>query len=310
MKFCETGSIAWYLQYFGLPLSLGMILYKLSNKVRFHKRKEALQGKVVVITGASSGIGEALAHVFFKYGCKLVLASRRISELERVKEDLMSKKVTLSIEPIVLELDLGNLDQLEVFTGKVHEMCGHVDILINNGGISHRGSILHTKFEVYKQIMNVNYLGSVGLTLATLPKMVERKSGHIVFISSVQGLISLPERSSYGASKHAVQAFGDSLRAEMKQHNIKVSMISPGYVKTSISINALTGTGKPHGVMDVSTAAGFSAEYVAMKILETVVNEENELIICQFVAHFAIFVRRMFPSLYYYIVARRAAKTT
>ncbi|XP_068629511.1 dehydrogenase/reductase SDR family protein 7-like isoform X3 [Battus philenor] len=288
MKFCETGSIAWYLQYFGLPLSLGMILYKLSNKVRFHKRKEALQGKVVVITGASSGIGEALAHVFFKYGCKLVLASRRISELERVKEDLMSKKVA----------------------SKVHEMCGHVDILINNGGISHRGSILHTKFEVYKQIMNVNYLGSVGLTLATLPKMVERKSGHIVFISSVQGLISLPERSSYGASKHAVQAFGDSLRAEMKQHNIKVSMISPGYVKTSISINALTGTGKPHGVMDVSTAAGFSAEYVAMKILETVVNEENELIICQFVAHFAIFVRRMFPSLYYYIVARRAAKTT
>lgn len=82
--------------------------------------------------------------------------------------------------------------------------------------------------------------------LAALPKMVERKSGHIIFISSVQGLIAIPDRSAYAASKHAMQAFGDSLRAEMHQHNIKVSVVSPGYVKTAVSINALTGSGEKH----------------------------------------------------------------
>ncbi|KPI91480.1 Dehydrogenase/reductase SDR family protein 7-like [Papilio xuthus] len=258
------------------------------------------QWKVVVITGASSGIGEALSHVFYQQGCKVVMASRRKSELERQG---------ISIEPIVIELDLGELDQLEGFVDKVHSLCGHIDILVNNGGISHRGSILHTKLDVYKKIMNVNYLGSVGLTAAALPKMVERKSGHIVFISSVQGLIGLPERSAYAGSKHAMQAYADSLRAEMKQHNINVSVISPGYVKTAVSINALTGSGEPHGVMDSSTAAGFSADYVAERIVDTIVNKENELIISQFMGHYAILVRRTIPSLYFYFVARRAAKT-
>lgn len=88
---------------------------------------------------------------------------------------------------------------------------------------------------------------SVLFILAALPKMVERKSGHIIFISSVQGLIGLPERSAYAGSKHAMQAYADSLRAEMKQHNINVCVVSPGYVKTAVSINALTGSGQPHG---------------------------------------------------------------
>ncbi|XP_013182417.1 PREDICTED: dehydrogenase/reductase SDR family protein 7-like isoform X2 [Papilio xuthus] len=309
MKVIGKESALWYLQYFGIPLSLGIVLYKIINNFSLRKRRATLQGKVVVITGASSGIGEALSHVFYQQGCKVVMASRRKSELERVKQDLISKKMGISIEPIVIELDLGELDQLESFVDKVHSLCGHIDILVNNGGISHRGSILHTKLDVYKKIMNVNYLGSVGLTAAALPKMVERKSGHIVFISSVQGLIGLPERSAYAGSKHAMQAYADSLRAEMKQHNINVSVISPGYVKTAVSINALTGSGEPHGVMDSSTAAGFSADYVAERIVDTIVNKEKELIISQFMGHYAILVRRTIPSLYFYFVARRAAKT-
>ncbi|CAK1581912.1 unnamed protein product [Parnassius mnemosyne] len=309
MTFSES-SVIWYLRYFGLPLSLGMVIYKLLNKSSLWNRKVTLQGKVVVITGASSGIGEALAHVFYDQGCRVVLASRRKSELERVKQDLMSKKIASSIEPIVLELDLADLDNLETFINKVYDTVSHIDILINNGGVSHRGSILHTKLEVFKQIMYINYFGSVALTKAALPKMVERKCGHIVFVSSVQGLIGLPDRSAYAASKHAMQAFADSLRAEMKQHNIDVSVISPGYVKTSVSLNALTGTGERHGVMDKSTAAGFTPEYVASKILDTVVNKDNELIISQFIGHFAIFVRRTLPSLYFYLTAKRATKTS
>ncbi|XP_045445936.1 dehydrogenase/reductase SDR family protein 7-like [Melitaea cinxia] len=306
-----AGSLNWYLKYFGLPLSIIFTMFRLCTINRNDKRRNALQGKVVVVTGASSGIGEALAHILYENGCKVILASRRIDELNRVKEELLSKKITLPTEePIAIELDLSNLDQLEPFIGKIYETCGKIDILINNGGVSHRGSILHTKLDVDKKIMLTNYLGSVGLTKAVLPKMVERKSGHIVFISSVQGLIAIPDRSAYAASKHALQAFGDSLRAEMNQHNINVSVVSPGYVKTAVSLNALTGSGEAHAVMDKSTAAGFSAEYVALQIANMLVNKDKELIISQFIPRLAITIRHTIPCLYFWLMARRAIKTT
>uniref|UniRef100_S4P9S5 Dehydrogenase/reductase SDR family protein 7-like protein n=1 Tax=Pararge aegeria TaxID=116150 RepID=S4P9S5_9NEOP len=310
IKIINANSLNWYLKYFGLPLAIGVTMFRLCLQKTNRKRRDALQGKIVVITGASSGIGEALAHVFYEYGCKVVLASRRRTELERVKEELLSKKqLSPTEEPVVCELDLSNLGQLESFVQKIYDTCGKIDILINNGGVSHRGSILHTTMEVDTKIMNTNYFGSVGLTKAVLPRMVEKKSGHVVFISSVQGLIALPDRSAYAASKHAMQAFADSLRSEMFQHNINVSVVSPGYVKTAVSLNALTGSGDSHGVMDKNTAAGFTPEYVAMKILDMVVNKNNELVISQFLPNLAIFLRHSMPSLYFWIMARRANKT-
>ncbi|CAK1552045.1 unnamed protein product [Leptosia nina] len=285
-------------------------MFRLYRKYIERKRRNALEGKVVIITGASSGIGEALSHVFYEYGCKVILASRRKSELERVKHDLMCKKVEYPVpEPLVIELDLSDTHQFELFIQKVLDSCEKIDILINNGGVSHRGSIIHTKMDVYEKIMNINYFGSVALTKAVLPHMIARKTGHIVFVSSVQGLIAIPDRSAYAAAKHALQAFGDCLRAEMNQYNIDVSVVSPGYVKTAVSINALTSSGNNHGVMDKSTAQGFSAEYCATKILDMVVNKNNEAIVSQAVPRLAVYLRQAFPSLYFYIMARRAIKT-
>ncbi|XP_072943984.1 dehydrogenase/reductase SDR family protein 7-like [Epargyreus clarus] len=310
-SYVSFDTLAWYSKYLGLPLSIiGLAMVKIFDCLGSNKRRSALQGKIVVITGASSGIGEALAHVFHEYGSKVVLASRRKSELDRVKDDLMSKKLpTPTEEPVVIELDLADLDHLDAFIQKVYNICGHIDILINNGGVSHRGAILHTKMDVFKQIMCINYFGAVGLTTAVLPKMVERKSGHIVFISSVQGLIAIPDRAAYAASKHAMQAFGDSLYSEMHQHNVSVTVVSPGFVKTAVSLNALTGSGDAHGVMDKNTAAGFSSEYVAMKILDGVVKKEKDIIISQFLPNLAIFFRHFSPSLYFWFMARRATKT-
>lgn len=306
----NLSSVLWYLKYFALPLSLGVTMFGLCSKSRNRKRRAALEGKVVVITGASSGIGEALAHAFYDQGSKVVLAARRESELNRVKQDLVSKKsVILPQEPVVLRLDLADLDSLESFVQQVYDACGHIDILINNGGVSHRGSILHTKYEVDKQIMYINYFGPVVLTKAVLPKMVEKKGGYIVFISSVQGRIAIPDRSAYAASKHALQAFGDSLRAEMHQHNVDVSVVSPGYIKTAISLNAFTGSGTAHGVMDASTAAGFTPEYTADKILDMVVNKDKELVLSQFAPKFGMFLRYFLPSLYFRVMAKRANKT-
>ncbi|CAF4772258.1 unnamed protein product [Pieris macdunnoughi] len=303
--------VSWFLKYTGLSISVAFGMLHLYNKYIERKRRNALEGKVVVITGASSGIGEALAHAFYGYGCNVILASRRKSELERVKQDLLSKKVENAVvEPVVIELDLADKNQFELFIQKVHNVCGKIDILINNGGVSHRDSVMNTKMDVYEKIMNINYFGSVGLTKAALPRMIEQKSGHVVFISSVQGLIAIPDRSAYAASKHALQAFGDSLRAEMDQYNINVSVVSPGYVKTAVSLNALTGSGDNHGVMDKSTACGFAAEYCAIKILDTVVQKNSELVVSQITPRLAIFLRQAAPSLYFWIMAKRAVKTT
>ncbi|XP_026757686.2 dehydrogenase/reductase SDR family protein 7-like [Galleria mellonella] len=311
LYYSNINSIVWYLKYVGLPLTLCFSIHCLISRVSNKKRRSALQKKVVVITGASSGIGEALAHSFYAQGSTVVLAARRRTELDRVKKELMSRKMPIQVpEPVVLELDLSNLDSMDSFVKKIYDSCGHIDILINNGGVSHRASILNTEIKVYKQIMDVNYFGSVALTKAALPKMVERKSGHIVFISSVQGLIAIPNRSAYAASKHAIQAFGDSLRAEMHQHNINVTVISPGYVKTAVSLNALTGSGSFHGVMDSETAAGFTSEYAAEKFLDMIVNKENERVLSQLMPHIAIYLRQCFPSLYFQIMAKRATSKT
>ncbi|RVE48173.1 hypothetical protein evm_007233 [Chilo suppressalis] len=300
----------WYLKYVGIPVTVGIAVYVLLNQICTKRRRAALQGKVVLITGASSGIGEALAHAFYDQGSKVVLAARRLNELERVKQDLQSKKLPIKThEPVILVLDLADLDTIDNFVQKVYELCGNIDILINNGGVSHRGSILHSKMEVFKQIMFINYFGSVGLTKAVLPKMVERKSGHIVFVSSVQGLIAIPDRAAYAASKHAMQAFGDSLRAEMKQHQINVTVVSPGYIKTAVSLNALNESGGSHGVMDKSTASGFTAEYLAERMLNSIVNKENELIVSQFIPNLAIFLRHFTPYVYFWFMGKRAMNT-
>lgn len=135
--------------------------------------------------------------------------------------------------------------------------------------------------------------------------MVERKQGHIVFISSVQGLIGLPERSAYGASKHALQAFSDTLRAEVRQHNILVTTVSPGYIKTNLSLNALTGSGSAYGQMDKTTESGYTSEYVADKIIKAVVNKSKEEIIAPLLPKLAILLRQYIPSMYFFIMAKR-----
>lgn len=138
--------------------------------------------------------------------------------------------------------------------------------------------------------------------------MIKKGDGHVVFVSSVQGLIAIPERSAYSASKHALQAFADSLRAELANKNILVTVISPGYVKTELSINALTETGAHYGRTDPNTEQGYSAEFVAQKIVKAVVQKEKEIVIATALPKVAIFLRHFLPGLYFYIMAKRARK--
>ena len=302
--------IWWLFKLFGFPITIPWLIYHFVDIMQHKRRKATLGGKVVMITGASSGLGEALAHVFYDCGCKVILISRRKEELERVKNALMNTYHTIPTHPpIILPLDITNINSLQSEVGKIIEIHGQVDILINNAGISYRGEVLNTNVDVDIKVMLTNYFAQIALAKAVLPFMMKQKSGHIVCVSSVQGKISIPYRSAYAASKHALQAWCDSCRAELADQNIKVTVVSPGYVQTALSLNALTGSGQVYGVMDKTTEEGYSPEYVADCILKAVLKQEKDVLVSSFTPKVAIYLRTLCPSLYFWIMYKRAKRS-
>ncbi|XP_014277322.1 dehydrogenase/reductase SDR family protein 7-like [Halyomorpha halys] len=289
-----------------IPALIPWIIYVICNRTEIGKMK----GMVVMITGSSSGLGEQLAHSFYKRGCKLILAARRVSELERVKNDLLDLVVedVSTYEPVIVELDLADVKSIPRKVNNLLNTYGHIDYLINNGGISYRGKITETSIEVDQKVMLINYFGTVTLTKAVLPSMIEQRRGHIVAISSVQGRIAIPHRSAYSASKHALQAFMDCLRAEVSKDGINVTVINPGYIKTNLSVNAITGSGNKYGVMDETTSSGYEANEAAEKIYYSIAREDKEFTLAPLLPRIAIILRSFCPSLYFLLMKRRAMK--
>ena len=202
----------------------------------------SLENKVIWITGASSGIGEALTYELARQKARLILSARRKEELERVKGNcLTASQANIRILP----MDLSEASTLKLITELAIQYFGHIDVLVNNGGISQRSLAKDTLLEVDRKIMEVDFFGTITITKHLLPHFLLRKSGHFVNVSSVMGLIGTPYRSGYAAAKHALHGFFDSLRAELwkDSRSIHVTMICPGWVKTNVSINALIGDG-------------------------------------------------------------------
>jgi len=260
----------------------------------------AFKNKVVWITGASSGIGEALTLLFAKEGAKLVLSSRRKEELMRVKNTLKISEENVFILPI----DLADTSKANEYTKEVITKFGRIDILINNGGISQRALTKDTPIEIDRKIMEVNFFGTVALTKSVLPYMLEQKSGHIVAMSSIAGKFGFYFRSAYAASKHALHGFFESLRMEIYNDNVNVLIVCPGKVKTNISINAVTGDGTNHNKMDESQAKGVSAEECAKQILKGIENNTEELFIGGKELK-AIWVKRFFPTLFSKLIRKQ-----
>lgn len=228
-------------------------------------------GKVVWITGASSGIGEACARAFAREGAELVISARRREELERVAERSGARRVR------VLPLDLAELGRSEERARAAVAEAGTVDVMVHNGGISQRSRALDTSIDVDRRLFDVNYFGTVALTKALLPGMIARHSGQFVVVTSLTGLIGTPLRSSYAASKHALHGFFDSLRAEHHRDGIAVTLVCPGFVQTDVSRNALTGDGSPQGTMDEATAKGITADECARGLVDATARRREEV---------------------------------
>ncbi|XP_071965597.1 dehydrogenase/reductase SDR family protein 7-like [Antedon mediterranea] len=287
----------------------GLGLLMILRRYMLNKKIKKLQSKVVVITGASSGVGEACAHAFYRCGCKVILCSRRRNELERVKEQLMSLQLEIeTYTPVVVPLDLENTDDIRVRAIEILECFGRVDVLINNGGISFRGTARETDIDIDKKIMNINYFGAVALTKVLLNSMIFEGSGHIIAVSSIQGRMAIPYRTAYTASKYALQAFFDSLRAEVADNNINVTVVSPSYINTNLSLHAVCSDGSAHGVMDSTTAKGMSSKYVANQIVKAVVTKRKDLMLGPIDHKLAVHLRNLLPSLYFWIMKMRARK--
>lgn len=254
------------------------------------------ENKVVWITGASSGIGEALAVAFSRQGACIVLSARRETELERVRERCAG-------ETLVLPLDVTDYETMPAAVAAVQDRFGRIDFLINNAGISQRSLCQDTDMEVYRRIMEIDVLGQIALTRAVLPIMLDQGSGHISVTSSVAGKIGVPYRTGYCAAKHAVIGFCDALRAEVAGQGIQVATIIPGYIRTNISVAALKGDGSTFGSVDSAIAGGMDADRCAEVILAGLHKGKPEIPVGEGFEMKALWIKRFFPG----IVFRKAA---
>ncbi|XP_062999333.1 dehydrogenase/reductase SDR family member 7B isoform X2 [Elgaria multicarinata webbii] len=294
-----------------LPLLFGSLgifgLFWLLQRMRV---RAYLKDAVVVITGATSGLGKECAKAFHAAGSKLVLCGRngeRLQELLRELSATASQPKNPHKHHTVI-FDLSDIKAVVSAAEEILKHVGHVDVLINNAGISYRGAIVDTVVQVDRKVMETNYFGPIALTKALLPSMIKRRKGHIVAISSVQGKIAIPFRSAYAASKHATQAFFDCLRAEVEQYDLDVTVVSPGYIQTNLSLNAMTADGSKYGVMDKTTREGKAAAEVAQVVLSAVGGKKKEVLVAGFVPSLAVYLRTLCPRLFFTLMASRAQK--
>ncbi len=229
-----------------------------------------LAGKTVWITGASSGIGEALAKAFAAQGAAVILSGRRVEELERVAGQLDG-------ETLVLPFEATDYDALPSVVERAQDWRGGIDMLVNNAGISQRSLGLDTQFDVYRRLMEIDFFAPLRLTQLVLPAMVARGSGHLMAISSVAGKVGSPLRTGYCAAKHAVVGYFDALRAEIDRHGIKVTVVTPGFVRTAIAANAVQGDGSTRGYSDENIDAGISPEEAAEQIMAGLAAGQREI---------------------------------
>jgi len=249
-----------------------------------------MKGKVVIITGASSGIGRALAKEFYSRGATLVLGARRIDRLEAIKKELHDSNILCVKTDVAEEADCKRLIDLAI------EHFGHIDVLINNAGISMRALFKDMDLEVMHRLMNVNFFGTVYCTKYALPYLLETK-GSLVGVISIAGHVGLPGRTAYSASKFAVRGFLDTIRIEHLKNGLHVLVAAPGFTASEVRKAALTANGTPQGETPRNEDKMMSAETCAYHIAEAVRKRKRELILTFVEGKFTVFLGKFFPAL-------------
>ena len=259
-------------------------------------------GKTVWITGASSGIGEALAEAFAGAGARLILSGRRREALEAVASRLGGETLVLPFEAT----------DRAALPGAVEQTWGWrdgVDVLVNNAGISQRSLAIDTRPEVYTALIETDLLAPIWLTQLLLPRMAERRGGHIVGISSVAGRVGTVLRTGYCAAKHGLIGYLDALRAEVEQaYDMRVTTVLPGSVRTQVAANALQADGSARGESDVNIDAGMEPAECAGRILNGLAAGEREIVVAEGGEAFAAGLRFSDPARLFDTLAKEGAR--
>ncbi|XP_064623119.1 dehydrogenase/reductase SDR family member 7-like [Lineus longissimus] len=267
---------------------------------KFGKSPASLAGKVIWITGASSGIGEYLAYELAQNGCKLILSARRPQELERVKKACLGKSSLADGDIMVLPLDVLDFDNHPRQVEVVLKYFKKIDILVNNAGRSQRSEFLQMPLAVHREMLELNVLSVISLTKAVLPHMLERKQGQIVVTSSIAGKIGVPFSATYSATKHALQGLLFALQSELTGTNIAVSIVCPGSVISGIVRNAFTSKpGEAYGIdipdesMATERCAHLTVVAIANRLLEVWIARQPQLLVCYMFTHFPVVTVRL-----------------
>ena len=258
--------------------------------------------KTVWVTGASSGIGEALAKGFAARGAAVIVSGRKLDELQRVAGLIGDAALALPFEAT-------DFEGLPNAVDAAWRWKGAVDCLVNNAGVSQRSLAVDTGFSVYRSLMEVDFFAPVRLTQLVLPRMIERRSGQIAIVSSLAGKIGVTLRTGYCAAKHACVGYFDALRAEVEEaYGVSVSVILPGSVRTNISANALTANGGTFGRTDVNIQEGMTPEAAADRIIAGLAAKTREIAVADGMELAMLRLRTGDPESLFALMAQEGAR--
>ncbi|MEP7129130.1 MAG: SDR family oxidoreductase [Chitinophagales bacterium] len=259
--------------------------------------------KIVWITGASSGIGEALAYELSRQGAKMILSARNENELNRVKSNCKTSAENI----FVLPLDLTAPADIQTKATVALSKWNVIDYLIHNAGIAARDLVERTDMLVIRTVMETNYFGPVALTKAVLPSMLKMHRGNFVVVSSLSAKFGVPKLAAYAGSKHALHGFFESLRVEVEKDGIGVSFVIPGFINTPILKKAVDGKGKMEGKNLSVNEQGMSTEECALRIVKAIKSGRRETLIGRS-EKLSVFLHRFFPNIFYKALSNHPIK--
>ena len=256
--------------------------------------------KTVWITGASSGIGEALALTYNAQGYRTILSARRLEVLESLQ-----KKLTHPEHSYIMPLDLEQHENAEVWFNQASAFTGSIDILVNNAGMGHMGTSIEMEFTIERKVFEVNFWGAVALTKVVLPHMTSRNSGQIWTVSSILGHFGSPKLAAYAASKHAVMGYFESIQYELRKSDVHIGIVSPGFINTAVTLNSLGPNGAPIGKNSVAQEKGMRPLDFATKFLKLSNKRrpKKHLLIGRYEIHSVLF-KRYLPKLFFLVYGK------
>ena len=249
-----------------------------------------MKNKVVIVTGASSGIGKACADKLGKEGAKVVIAARNLEKLNEVATSLQSK----NIDVLVVQCDVSVKEDCQKLIDETIQKYGAIDILINNAGISMRALFNDTDLSVIERVMNINFWGAVYCTKYALPHLLKSK-GSVVGVSSIAGYLGLPARTGYSASKYAMQGFLDALRTENLKTGLHVLVACPSFTESNIRKTALSSDGSAQGESPRKEEKMMTSEEVAQHIYKGIIKRKRTLVLTT-EGKLAVFLGKLFPK--------------